>query len=85
MSEYIYLLTICLPLWTIILVFGMKYFSTFQQARARLAEDQAYRLLAERSIAAQSQTATALVSMQDTLADSKLRIASIEKILKDVE
>lgn len=84
MSEYIYLLTICLPLWTILLIFGMKYFSAFQQARARLAEDQAYRQLAERSVAAQFQAATALVSVQDMLADLKARTTSIEKILKDV-
>jgi hypothetical protein len=37
MSEYLYLLTICLPLGTILLVFGMRYFSAVQQAKVRIA------------------------------------------------
>jgi hypothetical protein len=43
MSEHLYLLTISLLLGTILLVFGMRYFSAIQQAKARLANDDAYR------------------------------------------
>ena len=85
MSEKIYLLTICLPLATILLVFGMRYFSAVQQAKARLANDDAYRQVADRAVATQSDTAAALSSIQTALADVKTRLAAIEKVLKEVE
>ena len=85
MSEKIYLLTICLPLATILLVFGMRYFSAVQQAKARLANDDAYRQVADRAVATQSDTAAALSSIQTVLADVKTRLAAIEKVLKEVE
>jgi Tfp pilus assembly protein PilO len=85
MSETIYLLTICLPLATIILVFGMRYWSAVQQAKARLANDQAYRDLAARAATAQSENAIALNAVNASLADLKTRIAALEKVLKEVE
>jgi Tfp pilus assembly protein PilO len=85
MSENLYLLTICLPLGTILLVFGMRYFSAFQQAKARLANDEAYRKIAEQTAAAQAETAAALSSIHATLADLRTRLAAIEKVLKEVE
>jgi len=74
MSQSLYILTICLFLGTILLVFGMRFLSAFLQARARLANDDAYRLIAEKAVAIQS-----------SLADIKGRLASVEKILKEVE
>ena len=85
MSERVYLLTIFLPLATILLVFGMRYLSAVMQARARLASDEAYRHLAEKTAASQAAAATALASIDATLADLKARVASVEKILKEVE
>ncbi|HEX5687120.1 MAG TPA: hypothetical protein VFY73_24155 [Ideonella sp.] len=85
MSESLYLLTICLPLATVLLVFGMKYWSAVQQAKARLAQDEAYRHIAAAASAAQAQTASALSSIDTTLADVKTRLAAVEKILKAVE
>jgi hypothetical protein len=85
MSEHIYLLTLCLPLGTILLVFGMRYFSAVQQAKARLANDEAYRQIAEKAVAVESENATALSSIQAALADVRTRLTSIEKILKEVE
>ena len=85
MSEHLYLLTICLPLATILLVFGMRYFSAVQQAKARLANDDAYRQIAAKSAAAQDQTATALAAIGATLADLQSRLAALEKILREVE
>jgi Tfp pilus assembly protein PilO len=84
MSEHLYLLSICLPLATILLVFGMRYFAAIQQARARLANDDAYRQIAERAAAAQSETAAALSSIQAALEDVRSRLTAVEKILKDV-
>lgn len=85
MSEHLYLLTICLPLGTILLVFGMRYYSAVQQAKARLANGEAYRQIAEKAVAAESENATALSSIQAALADVRTRLTAIEKILKEVE
>lgn len=85
MSEPLYLLTIGLPLATILLVFGMRYVAAVQQARARLANDEAYRKIAETATLAQSGCAASLTSIDATLADIKVRLTTVEKILKDVE
>jgi hypothetical protein len=85
MHEHIYLLTIGLPLATILLVFAMRYYAAVQQAKARLANDDAYRDIAAKAVAAQAETAQALASMNATLAELKGRIAAVEKILKEVE
>lgn len=85
MSETVYLLTLCLPLGTILLVFAMRYVSAVQQAKARLASDEAYRRIAEKAVAAEAETATALSSIQAALAEIRTRLAAIEKILKEVE
>ena len=85
MSEYLYLLTICLPLLTVLLVFGMRYRAQVQQAQARLANDEAYRQLAEKAAANQAATAAALASIDATLADLRARVAGVEKVLKEVD
>jgi hypothetical protein len=85
MSATIYLLTICLPLATILLVFGMRSYAAVQQARIRLANDDAYRLLAEKSAAAQAESAAALASIAANLGDLQARVVAIEKVLKEVE
>jgi hypothetical protein len=84
MSEHVFFIAISLVLGTILGVFAMRYFAIVAQARARVAEDNAYRLTAEKSVAAQAQTATALDSMSTTLADVRTRLAAVEKMLKDV-
>lgn len=85
MSERVYLLTLCLPLATVLLVFFMRYLSQVLQARARLASDEAYRQLAEKAAASQSASAAALASIDATLADLKARVAGVEKVLKEVD
>ena len=85
MSEPMYLFTICLPFGTILLVFGMRYYSLVQQARARMAQDGAYRQLAESAVTTGSGNATALSAIQTALADVRTRLTAIEKILKEVE
>ena len=47
MISIFYILTLVLPLATILIVFRMRYHATLQEARARLASDDAYRQLAE--------------------------------------
>jgi len=85
MTELLYLLTLCLPLGTILLVFGMRYVSAIQQAKARLANDDAYRRIAETAANAQSDTAAALSSIEAALTDVRTRLVAVEKILKEVE
>lgn len=46
MSEHIYLLTLGLPLATVLVVFGMKYWSAAHKAGAEAASADAYRELA---------------------------------------
>ena len=85
MTTMLYLLTLVLPLATILIVFGVRYYAAVQQAKARLANDDAYRQLAERASAAQSQIATSLAAMEANLSDVRTRMAAVETILKAVE
>jgi hypothetical protein len=71
MSESVYFLTICLPLGTILLVFGMRYRALVLQARAQAAGN--------------VDNTAALKAIADSLADVQARLAGIEKILKAVE
>jgi len=85
MTAILYLLTLVLPLATVLIVFGMRYYSAVQQAKARLADDDAYRQLAESASAAQSRIATSLAAMEASLSDMRTRMAAVETILKAVE
>lgn len=71
MSESVYFLTICLPLATILIVFGMRYRALVLQARAQAAGHPG--------------DAAALEHIAASLADVQARLAGIEKILKQVE
>lgn len=84
MSESIFLITISLPLLTILLVFAMRYFSAVQQAKARLANDHAYQQIATTAVTAQATTAAALTDMAASLTDIRTRLATVEQILKQV-
>lgn len=84
MSTPLYLLSIGLPLAAVVLVFGMRYVSVIVQAKSRLANDDAYRRIAETAASAETATATTLTAIQATLADAAARLTAIEKILKDV-
>ena len=85
MTAIFYLLTLVLPLATILIVFRMRYHATVQEATARLASDDAYRQLAESASAVQSQIATSLAAMEASLSDVRTRVAAVETILKAVE
>jgi hypothetical protein len=85
MTTTLYVLTLMLPLATILIVFGMRYFAKIQEARARLANDDAYRRLAETASATQSRIAASLAVMEAALSDVRARVAAVETILKAVE
>jgi hypothetical protein len=84
-TNTFYLLTLVLPLATVLIVFGMRYRAQILQAKARLANDDAYRQLAESASAAQSRTATSLAALETALSDLRTRMAAVETILKAVE
>jgi hypothetical protein len=85
MSPNIYLLTLGLPLLTVLLVVTIKQVSAVLQARARLAQDDAYRQLAAQAAQSQAETAAQLAAMSAALARLESRTASVEQILKQVE
>ena len=85
MSPTIYLLTLFLPLATVLLVFGMKYFAAVQQARAGRAQEASWQELAARAQQSQAETAHALTGIQTTLADLDARLGNVERILRQVE
>ena len=85
MTTILYLLTLVLPLATILIVFAMRYYALVQQAKARLANDEAYRQLAESASTAQLRIATSLAAMEANLSDVRTRMAAVETILKAVE
>ncbi|MDO8900661.1 MAG: hypothetical protein Q7V15_04825 [Phenylobacterium sp.] len=70
MSDHMYLLTIGLPLGTIIAVFALRYLAATRQAAAQMIHDQAYTDLAEKTHA--------------ELASIRGRLDGIERVLKDV-
>jgi hypothetical protein len=84
MTEHLYLLTIFMPLGTILLVFGMKYVSAAVQARSRALNEGSYRELAEKAVAVQSGNASSLSALQTALSEISTRLAAVEKILKEV-
>jgi hypothetical protein len=69
---------------TILAIFGMRYVSQAAAARARLANDEAYRALAEKAAAGLAENQTSLGAIQGELANVAASLAAVEKILKQV-
>lgn len=84
MNENMIYAAFFFPAAAAVLVFFMKYVSEILQARVRLAQDEAYREIAAKSAAAEAGSASALATFGAALADIQARLATIEKILKDV-
>jgi Tfp pilus assembly protein PilO len=85
MSKQVYLLTLCLPLLTVLLVVAIRHVSAVLQARARIAQDDAYRQLAAQAAQSQAETAAQLSALNAVLVSLESRTASVERILKQVE
>lgn len=84
MAEHVYLITIGVAFGTVALVFGMRAFAAVQQAKARIAAEASWRTQAEQAATAQAETAAALNALRASLVDMQARLASVEKLLKDV-
>ncbi|HEY2345847.1 MAG TPA: hypothetical protein VGH80_08180 [Xanthomonadaceae bacterium] len=85
MSTTVFLTTASLIFGTILIVFAMKYASAVLAARAKLANDDDLRKLAQNAVATQSENQAALSAIRDELAKLGATVASVEKILKQVE
>jgi hypothetical protein len=72
--AHTFLLVTILALVTILLVFGMKYFSAARRDKAGVTREDAYRELAEKA-----------VSVQADVSEMKVRLTAIEKLLREVE
>jgi hypothetical protein len=85
MTTTQYLIFVAPLFVTILVVFGMKYFSAIFQARARMANDALYQALAEKAVSAQSENHAALVAIRADLTRFATSLATVEKILQQVE
>jgi len=85
MSEFAYLASISLVLGHHPACLRHEVLSAARQARSRVISEDAYRELAQKAVAAQSDNATSLSSIQSGLSEVNTRLAAVEKILKAVE
>jgi hypothetical protein len=84
MRPEIYLLTISLPLITAIIVFAMKYASSYAAARARLAEESERNKLDEIHAGELARIKDSLGAISAEMTGQSRAISSIEAILKQV-
>jgi hypothetical protein len=85
MRPFYYVLTLLFLFGTPLIIFAMKYISSAYQARTNARADAAYRELAQRAAAAQSETAASLATVKADLAAIGRRLGAVEEILKAVE
>jgi hypothetical protein len=85
MAEHVYLLTIILPLATILLIFTMRYWSGAVHAHKNKANEEAYRALSDKVNVALQDQASSLIALKSDVAKLSVSLVAIEKILKDVE
>jgi hypothetical protein len=55
------------------------------ESRARIAQEEAYRRLAEEATSVQNRTAAELSQLTEGMADLRVRVATIERVLREVE
>jgi hypothetical protein len=70
---------------TVLVVFGMKYFSAIFQARARMANDALYQALAEKAVLVQTENQATLAAIQADLSRFGTSLATVERILQQVD
>jgi hypothetical protein len=85
MPVWLFLTVISLPLATIVLVFAIRAVARVLEARARLANDDAYRALVEKAAAAQAESGAALVAVRGELQRMAQSLSAVEKMLKQVD
>ncbi len=81
----ILLLVTILVLVTILLIFGIKSFATARERKLGASDDTLYRELADKAVAASTESAAVLSSLRNSVTEIESRLVSIEKLLKDVQ
>lgn len=80
---------VVLTLVTFAICFGIwQYLKTRRatlESRAEIAREEAYRRLAEESTSVQNRTAAELHQLTEGMADLRVRVATIERVLREVE
>ena len=84
MSTSVFCFTICAFVVTILIVAAMRYLSATNSARSKATSGEAYQELAQKAVAAQAEAAASISTLQRDLSDVGARLASVEKMLKDV-
>jgi hypothetical protein len=85
MTTAQYLIFMSPVVGTILVVFGMKYFSAIFQARARMANDALFQALAEKAVMVQSENQATLAAIRVDLARFGTSLATVERILQQVD
>jgi hypothetical protein len=85
MSDSTFFAAFFFPSAAAVIIFAMKYVASVRQARVRLAQDDAYRDIASKAASAQADMAAALTSFGTMLVEVQARLATLEKILRQVE
>ncbi|TYO94832.1 hypothetical protein [Desulfallas thermosapovorans] len=74
----IFILVLLVPLAVVLAWQGFRTYQIKITSKAEIARDEAYRKLAEEAVAVQRK-------ISDDLADLRARVASIEKMLREIE
>lgn len=77
--------SIGVPVLAVMVVFAMRYGALAFRSRMQMAKDDQYRALAERTAAAQAETAASLAVVKAQLADIAASLAVVQKVLQQVE
>jgi uncharacterized membrane protein len=85
MTTAEYLIFMAPVVGTILVVFGMKYFSAIFQARARMANDALYKALAEKATLQQSENQATLAAIRADLSRFGTSLSTVERILQQVD
>jgi hypothetical protein len=85
MTTIQYLIFVSPLFVTVLVVFGMKYFSAIFQARARMANDALYQALADKAVTAQAENLAALSAIRADLTRFGTSLATVERILQQVD
>lgn len=83
MSGEFFVLGLFTLITVLIVVVVWQWFAT-RRARASVAREEAYRKLAEQSIAAQQSTAEEQQKISENLGELRARVSAIEKLLREV-
>lgn len=84
MHPAIYLITIALPFTTAIIVFAMKYASSYAAARARMSEEADFKVLSDTQAAAMARITASLTQIENEMVIQSRSLAAIDIILKQV-